>query len=278
MLDVLDEARAGRRRRGRRRRLVRLPGLRARGGDRAASPAAAAAGPAAGREPRLLRPRAAPGRGRARGGSRRSTSARCRGWTSCGRGSRRRAPRAFELTGLEPAPGALARHTAAVAACVERIAAGELFQANLTLRLEGRFRGSAADAFLAAAGGARAAPRRVPRPRRRAAPCCRSRPSCSCAARGDDVTTSPIKGTAPREAGAEALLGSAKDAAEHVMIVDLSRNDLGRVADYGSVAPGRGPRRAAPRPVAPRDRRLRARARGHDAAPTSSARRSRPAR
>ena len=56
--------------------------------------------------------------------------------------------------------------------------------------------------------------------------------------RGDTVVTSPIKGTAPREAGAEALLASAKDAAEHVMIVDLSRNDLGRVARWGSVEPG----------------------------------------
>ena len=55
---------------------------------------------------------------------------------------------------------------------------------------------------------------------------------------GDEVVTSPIKGTAPREAGAEALLASAKDAAEHVMIVDLSRNDLGRVARWGSVEPG----------------------------------------
>ena len=55
---------------------------------------------------------------------------------------------------------------------------------------------------------------------------------------GDEVVTSPIKGTAPREAGAEALLASAKDAAEHVMIVDLSRNDLGRVARHGSVEPG----------------------------------------
>ena len=79
--------------------------------------------------------------------------------------------------------------------------------------------------------------------------------------RGDDVVTSPIKGTAPRAAGADALLASAKDAAEHVMIVDLSRNDLGRVARWGSVEPGDGPRRAAPGPVAPGDRRPRAPAR-----------------
>ena len=146
-------------------------------------------------------------------------------------------PRAYELSGLDPAPGALARHTAAVAACVERIAAGELFQANLTLRLEGRFRGSAADAFLAAAGELE--------PRHGAflglggdRAVLSFSPELFLRRTGDVVTTSPIKGTAPREAGAGALLGSAKDAAEHVMIVDLSRNDLGRVADYGSVAAG----------------------------------------
>jgi len=49
---------------------------------------------------------------------------------------------------------------------------------------------------------------------------------------GDRVTTVPIKGTATDR---EALLHSAKDRAEHVMIVDLERNDLARVTDAGSV-------------------------------------------
>jgi para-aminobenzoate synthetase component 1 len=66
---------------------------------------------------------------------------------------------------------------------------------------------------------------------------------------GGDVARSwPIKGTRPRHAdsdqdaaaGAE-LLASEKDRAEHVMIVDLVRNDLGRLARVGSVrAPDRG--------------------------------------
>jgi para-aminobenzoate synthetase component 1 len=48
------------------------------------------------------------------------------------------------------------------------------------------------------------------------------------------VWTRPIKGTRPRGGRAE-LLASAKDAAEHVMIVDLERNDVGRICEPGSV-------------------------------------------
>jgi para-aminobenzoate synthetase component 1 len=53
--------------------------------------------------------------------------------------------------------------------------------------------------------------------------------------RGEKVTSSPIKGTLPRHADPAALRASVKDVAENIMIVDLVRNDLGRVADTGSV-------------------------------------------
>ncbi len=56
------------------------------------------------------------------------------------------------------------------------------------------------------------------------------------------VETRPIKGTRPRKgdpvadrAAAAELLAAEKDSAEHLMIVDLERNDLGRVAEVGSV-------------------------------------------
>jgi para-aminobenzoate synthetase component I len=50
------------------------------------------------------------------------------------------------------------------------------------------------------------------------------------------VTTRPIKGTRPATAAGRAeLLASTKERAEHVMIVDLERNDLARVAVTGSV-------------------------------------------
>jgi para-aminobenzoate synthetase component I len=59
-------------------------------------------------------------------------------------------------------------------------------------------------------------------------------PELFLARRGDRIWTMPIKGTRPRGGAAE-LRASEKDAAEHVMIVDLERNDLSRVSKPGSV-------------------------------------------
>ena len=53
---------------------------------------------------------------------------------------------------------------------------------------------------------------------------------------GRRAAVNPIAGTiAPGEGDAEALLASEKDRAEHVMLVDLGRNDLSRVCEPGSV-------------------------------------------
>lgn len=63
------------------------------------------------------------------------------------------------------------------------------------------------------------------------------------------VASEPIKGTRPRgldrvadQRQIDALVGSEKDAAEHLMIVDLVRSDLGRIAQAGSVRAPRRPR------------------------------------
>ena len=53
--------------------------------------------------------------------------------------------------------------------------------------------------------------------------------------RGERLLTRPMKGTASRQLSPEVLRASAKDKAENLMIVDLLRNDLGRIAENGSV-------------------------------------------
>ena len=129
-----------------------------------------------------------------------------------------------------------AGHVDAVADCRRRIEAGELYQANLCVRLEARYDGDPLDLF------ARALPRARPRFGALVGGVVSLSPERFLRRSGRDVWTEPIKGTRPRtgfndedSAAREELLASAKDAAEHVMIVDLMRNDIGRVCAYGSV-------------------------------------------
>jgi len=58
----------------------------------------------------------------------------------------------------------------------------------------------------------------------------------------DDISSSPIKGTRKRSSDKEEdqrlmieLMNSEKDRAEHIMIVDLIRNDLGKICEFGSI-------------------------------------------
>ncbi|HET9105019.1 MAG TPA: chorismate-binding protein [Solirubrobacteraceae bacterium] len=141
---------------------------------------------------------------------------------------------------LTLAPAAAAHHLDAVADGVRRIAAGEIFQANLCLSLRSETTASATELYAAAL--ARADPAYGAAFATPAGGVASLSPELFLRRRGRDVVSAPIKGTLPRPPGAPAaaaalarLRASAKDAAEHVMIVDLMRNDLGRVCTYGSV-------------------------------------------
>jgi para-aminobenzoate synthetase component 1 len=133
----------------------------------------------------------------------------------------------------------------AVEAVREHIRRGDIFQANLsqrwTLEVEDR---SPSDFGLDLAG---TLARRSPAPyaayfAAHDHAVVSASPERFLELRGRRVETRPIKGTRPRGADPEddarqrdALLASAKDRAENVMIVDVLRNDLGRVCETGSV-------------------------------------------
>jgi para-aminobenzoate synthetase component 1 len=120
---------------------------------------------------------------------------------------------------------------AAVEAVRTAIAAGDVYQVNLVQHLSASFRGTAAG--LAAS----LAPLRPLEPRPLVGDgwaIVSASPELFLARRGRRVWTRPIKGTRPLESDDE-LGASEKDAAEHVMIVDLERNDLSRVCEPGSV-------------------------------------------
>ena len=131
-------------------------------------------------------------------------------------------------------------YLASVARAKEYIAAGDIYQVNLSQRLSAPLATTPFDLY-----------RRLTR--ENAAPFAAyfdtpdaTVVSCSperfLQVRGGTVETRPIKGTRPRGATpeedarlAQELLASEKDRAENVMIVDLERNDLGRVCEFGSV-------------------------------------------
>ena len=128
----------------------------------------------------------------------------------------------------------------AVATAREYICAGDIFQVNLSQRLE---------------AGLNIPPYELYRRLRKINPApfanyfnfddvsiVGASPERFLKVRGDRVETRPIKGTKPRgktpeedKALAQSLLDSVKDRAENVMIVDLERNDIGRVCRYGTV-------------------------------------------
>jgi len=123
-----------------------------------------------------------------------------------------------------------------VRAVQRHILDGDIYQANLAHTFEVRFTGDAFDLY-------RRLTRINPSPMAAFVDLGRvqvvsASPERLFRVRGRRVETWPIAGTAPRRGRpgeGQSLLRSAKDRAEHVMLVDLERNDLGRVCVPGSV-------------------------------------------
>jgi para-aminobenzoate synthetase component 1 len=124
-------------------------------------------------------------------------------------------------------------HRRGVLACLEAIAAGEVYQACVCTQYSGRIDGAPIDFFVDAVE--RTLPARGAYLAGDWGAVASSSPELFLRRCGDAVTSSPIKGTLPQHADPAALRASVKDVAENIMIVDLVRNDLGRVAVTGSV-------------------------------------------
>ncbi len=129
---------------------------------------------------------------------------------------------------------------ASVARAKEHIAAGDIFQVVLSQRFSAPYEGDGLDLY-------RVLRAVNPSPymfyvRLRDLTLVGSSPEPLVRVEGREVLTRPLAGTRPRGADAgedayrrEELLADAKERAEHVMLVDLGRNDLGRVCEPGSV-------------------------------------------
>jgi anthranilate synthase component 1 len=129
---------------------------------------------------------------------------------------------------------------AAVTRCKEYIKAGDIFQVVLSQRLQTQTKARPFDIYRTL---------RVVNPSPfmfyvKAGPLCLvgSSPEIMVRVEGDRVMIRPLAGTRPRgkteaedECLAAELLADPKERAEHIMLVDLGRNDVGRVARYGTV-------------------------------------------
>lgn len=127
-----------------------------------------------------------------------------------------------------------------VAEVLEEIAKGNVYQVNLTLRLRFRFEGDPRSLFLSLF---RSQPARYASLFRSGNRWVLSlSPELFLRWHGDEVEMRPMKGTAPRgrhliedDRQSAWLREDSKSLAENLMILDLIRNDLGRVARYGSL-------------------------------------------
>jgi anthranilate synthase component 1 len=135
------------------------------------------------------------------------------------------------------------RFTAGVSRILDYLAAGDVFQVNLSRGWRARCDAYAPDALYARLREASPAPFAGMFAGDDGGPWAivSSSPERLVSVRGDVVETRPIAGTRPRFPGDDDaarirdLVGNPKERAEHVMLIDLERNDLGRVCAPGSV-------------------------------------------
>lgn len=134
-----------------------------------------------------------------------------------------------------------AAYAQAIARIKDHIARGDTYQVNYTLRLRAPFTGDPWSLFAALADAQRARYAAFIDLGRRAV--CSASPELFFNLDGRRLEARPMKGTAARgrtlaedQAQAARLRASEKNRAENVMIVDMLRNDLGRIAAVGSVA------------------------------------------
>ncbi|MEL7297691.1 MAG: aminodeoxychorismate synthase component I [Pseudomonadota bacterium] len=130
----------------------------------------------------------------------------------------------------------------AVIAAKHAIEAGEVYQANLSRAWQGRLPDAATSALFEALSRENPAPFAA-LARFDNLHIVSSSPERLVSVRGDRVDTRPIAGTRPRGVDdaedqrlLNELLANQKEQAEHVMLIDLERNDLGRICEAGSVA------------------------------------------
>jgi para-aminobenzoate synthetase/4-amino-4-deoxychorismate lyase len=132
------------------------------------------------------------------------------------------------------------RYDAGIAAIREHIRAGDTYQVNYTLRLRALLESDPRSLYRDLCRAQRAPYNAYLRAD--GYQVLSASPELFFRIDGDRVTTRPMKGTAPRgrwvaedDAAARDLRASVKDRAENAMIVDLLRNDVGRIARAGSV-------------------------------------------
>lgn len=130
-------------------------------------------------------------------------------------------------------------YNASIAKIKDHIAAGRTYQVNYTMRLETEFHGDAWEFFLHLAQNQNKHAAYV---NTGGYVLCSASPELFFELNGDTILCRPMKGTTARgrttaedQERSEWLKHSAKNRAENVMIVDMIRNDLGRIARVGTV-------------------------------------------